>query len=197
MDRNITGKRPNFRQAGPQSNLYRVLVWLALILGGVWIVTQIGIGPEYQIQPLFMATPTATRTADSYLMAAEAYFNAGKVDDPNDTDALDAYRLALSLEPNNALARAELARLLTYSTGLLSTTAERAARMEEALDESSQAIELAPDDSSVQAIHALVLDWNSIYAKTADERQELLIKAEQQASKAFSLDPNNALALAI
>ncbi len=197
MDRNITGKRPTFRQTGPQSNIYRVLVWLALILGGVWVVTQIGIGPEYQIQPLFLATPTATRTADSYLMAAEAYFNAGKVDDPNDTDALDAYRLALALEPDNATARAELARLLTYSTGLLSTTAERAARMAEALEESSQAIELAPDDSSVQAIHALVLDWNSIYAESADERQTLLIKAEQQASKAFGLDPNNALALAI
>jgi tetratricopeptide (TPR) repeat protein len=197
MDRNITGKRPTFRQTGPQLNFYRVLVWLVMILGGAWLVSQIGIGPDYKVQPMFLATPTATRTADSYLMAAEAYFNAGKVDDPEDTDAIDAYRMALALEPNNAIARAELARLLTYSTGLLSTSEERAARLEQALEESTLAVELAPDDSNVQAIHALVLDWNAGYAQTADENQALLVKAEQQASMAYLRDPNNALALAI
>lgn len=181
---------------GPQSNIYRVLVLLGLILGGVWLITQIGIGSEYIVQPLFLPTPTATRTADSYLMAAQAYFDAGKVDDPNDTDAIDAYRLALEMDPDNAQARAELARLLTYSTGLLSTTEERVARMEEALTESSQAVELAPDDSTVQAIHALVLDWNAVYATTLEERQELLTRAEQVASKAYLDDPSNALALA-
>jgi tetratricopeptide (TPR) repeat protein len=196
MNRNITGKRPTFRQNGPQSNIYRVLVWLSLIAAGIWLITQVGLGPTYRIQPLFLATPTATRTADSYLLAAEAYFNAGKVDDPDDTDAIDAYRMALALEPNNALARAELARLLTYSTGLLSTTAERTSRLEEALEESSKAVELAPDDSTVLAIHALVLDWSAEYALTGEERQTMLIEAEQIASQAYLNDPNNALALA-
>ncbi len=196
MDRNITGKRPTFHQSGPKSNLYRVLIWLGLIVTGAWMLTQVGIGPEYRIQPLFLATPTATRTADSYLLAAEAYFNAGKIEDPADTDAIDAYRMALELDPGNALARAELARLLTYSTRLLSTSAERVARLEEAREESTKAVELAPDDSTVQAIHALVLDWSASFAITSDQYQKWLTEAEQVASKAYFDDPNNALALA-
>jgi tetratricopeptide (TPR) repeat protein len=80
---------------------------------------------------------------------------------------------------------------------LLSTTEERAGRLEEALSESTLAVELAPEDSTVQAIHALVLDWSASYADTIDERQALLVRAEQQASRAYLNDPNNALALAI
>ncbi len=196
MDRNITGMGPTFHQRGPRSNLYIVLVLLAIIAGGIWLISQIGIGPEYRVQPLFLATPTATRTADSYLLAAEAYFNAGKIEDPADTDAIDAYRLALELDPENARARADLARLLTYSTRLLSTSAEQVARLEEARQESAQAVELAPDDSTVQAIHALVLDWSASFAPTSEQHQRWLIQAEQAASKAYHDDPNNALALA-
>ncbi len=196
MDRNITGKRPTFRHQEPRSNFYRVLMWLALIVAGAWIITQVGIGPEYRIQPFFLATPTATRTADSYLLAAEAYFNAGKIDDPNDTDAIDTYRLAIELDPDNALARAELARLLTYSIRLMSTTEARVTRLEEARLESSKAVELAPDNSTVQAIHALVLDWSASFATTEAQHREWLIDAEQTASLAYHLDPNNALALA-
>ena len=196
MDRNITGKKPTFHQRGPQSNTYRVLILAGVIGGLIWLLSQIGIGPEFRVQPLLLATPTATRTADSYLLAAEAYFNAGKIEDPTDTDAIDAYRLALELDPGNALARAELARLLTYSTRLLSTSAEREARMEEAREEITKAVELAPDDSTVIAIHALVLDWSSSFAATSEDYQSWLTEAEQVASRAYFLDPNNSLALA-
>ena len=196
MDRHLTGKGLNFRPPGPQINFTRMLIWLGMIGVGIWGISQIGIGPEFRIQPMFLPTPTATRTANSYLMAAEAYFSAGKIDDPNAIDAIDAYRLGLELDPENPQARAELARLLTYSTRLLSTNAAQLARLEEALVESSRAVELAPDDSTVQAIHALVLDWNASYANTADERRDLLTRAEQTASFAYNLDPNNVLALA-
>ena len=196
MDRNITGKKPTFHQSGPKTNINRVLIMLGVIVGLIWLLSQIGIGPEFRVQPLFLATPTATRTADSYLLAAEAYFNAGKIEDPADTDAIDAYRLALELDPGNALARAELARLLTYSTRLLSTSAERVARLEEAREESTRAVELAPDDSTVQAIHALVLDWSASFSTTTDQYQQWITEAEQVASKAYFDDPNNALALA-
>ncbi len=197
MDRNLTGRKPTFRQEGPSFHPYRMMLWLGLIAAGIWTLTQIGTAPEDRIKPLFLPTPTATRTAESYLLAAEAYFDAGKIDDPAATDAIDAYRMALELDPDNARAHAELARLLVYSTSLLSSTADKVSRLEEALAESSKAVELAPDDSTVQAIHALALDWYSIYATTEDERRDLLTRAEQTASLAFNLDPNNALALAI
>ena len=68
-----------------------------------------------------MATPTPTRTADSYLMEADAHFNAGLVEDIDRVDAIEAYNQALVLEPDNAQAWAELARLQTYSSSLLPT----------------------------------------------------------------------------
>lgn len=196
MDRNLVGKRPTFSQKGPSSNIYRVLLLLLLIAGGAWLTTQIGVDPDQQIKPLFLATPTATRTADSYILAAEAYFDAGKVDDPEETDAIDAYRQALALEPDNAQARAELARLLTYSSSLLSSSEEQVARLEDARTESSLAVELAPDDSTVKAIHAFVLDWSASLASTSEQRIAWLTEAEQVASQAYRNDPNNALALA-
>lgn len=197
MDRHLTGRKPTFRPQKPSLNPYRLLVWIVLIAAGLWTATQIGTDPEARIKPLFLPTPTATRTAESYLLEAEAFFEAGKIDDPAARDAIDAYRTALELDPENAQARAELARLLVYSTSLLSTTADKAARLQEALDEAQRAAELAPDDSTVQAIYALALDWASLYAPTEDERRDMLTRAEQTASLAFNLNPDNALALAI
>ncbi len=196
MDRNLVGKRPTFSQKGPRSNILRVILLLVLIAGGAWITTQIGVDPDKMIKPFFLATPTATRTADSYILAAEAYFDAGKVDDPEESDAIDAYRQALALEPDNAKAHAELARLLTYSSSLLSSEEEQVARLEEARAESSLAVELAPDDSTVKAIHAFVLDWSASLASTSEQRIAWLTEAEQVASQAYRNDPNNALALA-
>ncbi len=160
------------------------------------MATQVGTGPEDLVKPLFLATPTATRTADSYLMIAESYFETGKVDDPAETDAIDAYRQALALDPDNALARAELARLLTYSTSLLSSPEGKVERMAEAREEASQAVELAPDESTVRAIYALTLDWSASLAPTEEQRLQWLTEAEQAASQAYNEDPNNALALA-
>jgi tetratricopeptide (TPR) repeat protein len=196
MDRNLIGKQPTFGKKGPSSNIFRVLMLLVLIAGGVWLTTLIGVDPDNQIKPLFLATPTATRTANSYILAAEAYFDAGKVDDPVETDAIDAYRQALDLEPDNAQAHAELARLLTYSSSLLSSTEEQVSRLEEARSESSLAVDLAPDDSTVKAIHALALDWSASLASTSEQRIAWLTEAEQVASQAYRNDPNNALALA-
>ena len=73
------------------------MLLVILIIGGFWVITQIGIGPDYRFQPLFLATATPTRTANSYLLEADAYFSAGKVDDPNAIDAIDAYYQALAL----------------------------------------------------------------------------------------------------
>ncbi len=196
MDHQLTGKRPTFGDSGPGSNPYRILLWLVLIIGGGWLITQIGTGPGYLVEPLFMPTPTSTRTANSYIMEAEAYFDAGKVDDPVEVDAIDAYRQALVLEPDNAQAWSELARLLTYSSSLLSSQEEHITRMAEARAASVKAVELAPDDSTVLAIHALVLDWSASVTVDEAQRQEWLVQAEQSAGNAVFRDPENYLALA-
>lgn len=196
MDRQLTGKRPSFGKRGPGINTYRVFTILILIAAGIWLLFNIGSDPEDIVKPFFLPTPTPTRVANSYILEAEAYFNAGKIDDPVETDAIDAYRKALALEPDNVQAWAELARLLTYSSSLLSTQQEKIARMEEAREASARAIELARDDSTAQAIHALTLDWSASVATDEAQREEWLVQAEQAAGYAYNLDPDNYLALA-
>ena len=196
MDRKLTGKRPTFSKSRPAVNFNRVLVLCALIAAGLWFAIEVN-KPDGQFEPLFLPTPTATRTVNSLLQEGEAYFEAGKIYDPMGKDAIDAYYDVLEDHPENAQARAELARLLTYSSSLLSTSEERRERLALARQEIEQAAADAPDDSTVQAIRALVLDWSATSGAVSQaQRQQWLNQAEQAASLAITLDPNNSLALA-
>jgi hypothetical protein len=76
----IVGKRVNFRPVKRRSNFYRVMLYLSLILAGLWVMNGLNQGT---IEPAFLATPTATRLAASYVLEGEAFFNAGKLDDPS------------------------------------------------------------------------------------------------------------------
>jgi tetratricopeptide (TPR) repeat protein len=189
------GKTFNLHPIKPRSNPYRILLWSGLILGAIWLLLSLNRG---QVQSPFNATPTPTRSTLSYIKAAQAYFAAGKLDDPtSDQDAIGAYQQALQVDPNNALVWAELARIQTYSSSTLSTDQERLDRLQEALDSVEKGVELAPDDSTVNAIHAFVLDWNaSSNLITPEQRESYLAQAETAANRAYLNDPENALALA-
>jgi tetratricopeptide (TPR) repeat protein len=196
MDRRLTGKKPSFSSNKPSFNFNRVIILVFLIAAGIWFAYQVN-DPGGRFEPLFLPTPTATRTVDSLVQEGEAYFEAGKIYDPEGKDAIDAYYDVLELHPNNALVRAELARLLTYSSTLLSTIEEKTERLALARQEIQQAVILDPDNSTIQAIRALVLDWSSTSgAASQEEKQDWLNEAEQAANLAITLDPNNSLALA-
>jgi tetratricopeptide (TPR) repeat protein len=193
MDTPLVGKRPTFNRDKKRSNSYRVLLMLLLIMGGVWTISYT---QRSGFRPLLAPTPTPTRIADSYILQAEGYFNAGKIDDPvTKNDAINAYRQALELDPNNAQGWANLARILTYSSSQLSTQDARRSRLQEARQAIDKAVALAPDDSSVHGIRAFVLDWNASYA-TGDQQTSLMSQAENEAVRALQLDPNNGLVLA-
>jgi tetratricopeptide (TPR) repeat protein len=189
------GKTFNLHPLKSRSNPYRILLWCGLILGSVWLLLSLNRG---QVQSPFNSTPTPTRSPQSYILAAQAYFAAGKLDDPtSDQDAIGAYQQALQVDPNNALVWAELARIQTYSSSALSTDQERLDHLQEALASVEKGVELAPDDSTVAAIHAFVLDWNaSSNLISVDERESYLAQAETVANHAYQLDPENAMALA-
>lgn len=204
MDRNLVGKRPTFRPARGGDNFYRIILWISLILAGIWFL--LGLEREVIVSPL-KPTPTPTRIAESYFMEAEAYFNAGKLDDPSNAtpgpgvpavnDAIDAYKAALQTDQENAAAWSDLARIQAYSSSMLRNDQEKLQRLQEAKTSADKAVELAPDDSTARAVRAFVLDWYSYAALIPEQqRQELLIEAEREASRAFQLDPENALALA-
>jgi tetratricopeptide (TPR) repeat protein len=190
-----SGKTFNLHPVRSKSNPYRILFWTFLILGAAWLLLLLNRG---QVQSPFNSTPTPTRSPQSYIMAAQAYFAAGKLDDPSsDQDAIGAYQKALEIDPGNALVWAELARIQTYSSSTLSTDQERLDRLQEALTSVEKGVALAPDDSTVAAVYAFVLDWNaSSNLISPDEREAYLAHAETTANRAYLLDPENSLALA-
>ena len=181
------------------SNLYRTFTLVILILAGVWFATRLKTGT---IHNPFDATPTSTRTIDSWTLEGEAYFAAGKLDDPNsDQDAIFAYQQATKVDPNNAKTWAALARIQAYSSRLLSNDAARLTRLTDALQSADQAFALAPEDSNVLAIRAFVLDWNADPAldslrAAGKTSTDFIFEAEQVAFQAISLDSKNPRALA-
>jgi len=144
------------------------------------------------VQPLFQPTPTPTRTANSHIMEGEAQFFAGALG-----GAIEAYQQAVAVEPNNSQAWAELARIQTYSSSLLSTDEDRYNRLSEARASIDQATAIDPDNAQVQAVRSLVLDWYAANLLVPpDESQSALNDAEAAAIRALQLDNENALALA-
>lgn len=185
---NVSPRRPLFTRR-PESNLYRMFFWLILALGGIWLILQIRGG---QIKSPFEAPPAPTRTTASYALEGDAQFTAGNID-----QSIAAYQQAVHVDPKNYQAWAELARIQVYSSSLLTTDAERVARLKEALQNATKATQLASDDSTVHAVMAFTLDWNSDPSLfTNDIVQQNLTQADQEAVHALQLDPNNTLALA-
>jgi len=186
----IQGKDPTFRRKNPKSNIYRVLVLVVLIVFFGAVLAGFAKG---DVEPLFMPTPTPTRTTHSFVVEGETHFAAGNLD-----AAIEAYQKAADLDPTDPEILTELARVQTYSSSLLSTDAERSQRLQEALASIDQAKELAPTDSHVLAVRAFVLDWNSTDPLLDDgkEAAEFLNEAESEVVLALQLDNTNTLALA-
>lgn len=170
-----------------QNNIYRIFFYTLLIIAGLWLVYGVDRGT---VKPMGLPTPTATRSAQSYAAEAEAHFAAGAI-----PRAVEAYRLATQIEPNNAEHWARLARIQTYASALTTTDSERMAALESALQAVNRAKELDPENSTVAAIRAFALDWKASATFDAEERANLLFEAEKEAARALQLDPGNTLAL--
>jgi tetratricopeptide (TPR) repeat protein len=186
----IQGKEPTFRRSKPKANIYRILIFVVLIVFFATLLTGFANG---EVKPLFMPTPTPTRTTHSFVVEGETHFTAGNLD-----ASIEAYQKAAELDPTDAEVLVELARVQTYSSSLLTTDAERSQRLEEALESVNKAKELAPTDSHVLAVRAFVLDWNSSNPLLEDERAatDLLNEAEAEVVMALQIDNTNTLALA-
>src|SRR5215210_1759799 len=101
---NLSPRRPLFNRR-PQSNIYRMFLWVVMILGGVWMLQQMNKG---DIQPLFQETPLPTRSVESYILEGDANFSAGKV-----AAAITAYKEALAMNANDVETWWKLARIQT------------------------------------------------------------------------------------
>jgi len=185
---NVAPRRPLFNRR-PQSNVYRMFLWVVMLLGGVWILQQVNKG---DIKPLFEPTAIPTRAIESYLQEGDANFKAGNLG-----AAITAYQEALRLNQNDAKTWRELARIQTYSSAFLITNPDKKERLLQALESANKAVELAPEDSTAHAIRAFTLDWNAnSFFHTSEEVQDFLQQAEQEALNAQQLDNTDTLALA-
>lgn len=126
-------------------SLVRILLLIGLISAGVYILSYTG--PSAQPPT---PTPAPTRTASAYIADAEALTRAGKFD-----DAILAYKVALTLEPDNSAIYPPLIRLMVYQSQ------SRKDQLLEALRLAQRAARIAPDSAPVQAALALALDWNN------------------------------------
>ncbi len=185
----LHGKDPTFRKTRKKSSPYLIMILLVLIILFITILAGFQKG---DIQPLFLPTPTPTRTTNSFFIEGQTHFEAGNLD-----AAISAFQKAAELDPENPDPLLELARIQTYSSSLLTTDAERIQRLQDAMDSIDRAKELAPDDSEVLAVRAFVLDWNSNPLLVDDDTSEdLLNKAEAEVLLALQIDSTNTLALA-
>lgn len=184
---NVPPRRNLFHQR-PRINIYRLFFLIITILGGIWLIRQLDQG---EIKPLFLPTPTPTRSVGSYALEGDALFTAGNLN-----GAITAYQEAVRVDPSNAETWAKLARIQTYSSALLTTDQQRLTRLTEALESIDKAVELAPNDSTVHAVRAFVLDWNAS-STLVDKKQvqAYLAEAETEAIRALQLDNQNTLAL--
>lgn len=176
-----------FRKERQRSNPYRVLAMLVLVLAGLFLLRGYGSG---EVDEMFRPTPTPTRTSGSFSLEGQTHFQAGNLD-----AAIQSYRGALESNPQDARLWLELARIQAYSSNLLTTNADRRARLADALVSARKAVELAPDDGTAYAVLAFVLDWNASYMDQQAEREKTLLEAERTAQQALVKDPNNVLGL--
>ncbi|MFH2039496.1 MAG: tetratricopeptide repeat protein, partial [Chloroflexota bacterium] len=184
----VRSRRPLFYQKR-SNNLYRIFLWVCLILVGIWLINKVDIGA---IQRPFQPSPTPTRSISSYSMEGDALFSAGQLD-----KAISAYSEATTVNPNDVEVWVKLARIQAYSSNLLTTDAQRIERLRMALDSIDKAVILAPDDSMVHATRAFVLDW--LWSATnlaGQDTKTLLNEAELEATRALQLDGQNVLGMA-
>ena len=185
----LQGKDPHFRHSRKRGNPYKILVFVVLIVFFITVLTGIVQG---NVQPLFLPTPTPTRTSNSFVIEGRTHFEAGNLE-----AAITALKRASELDPENPEIFAELARIQTYSSALMTTDAERSQRLSEALESIDWAKELDPNNSEVLAIRAFVLDWSSNPFLVDEETSvDLLNRAEAEALMALQVDGSNTLALA-
>lgn len=186
----LKGNRMPFGGAGGGSRPWRILVLVALIAGGILLTRLVEAG---RVEPLLLPTPTPTRTVLSHQEEGEAHFAAGDLE-----RAIEAYKEAVRLRPEDAELLAELARVQTYSSALIASREDEKDRLHEAQDSIDRAIALNEDSSFAWAVRTLVYDW---LAAVADDdprlRQEYFTAAEASASRAGLLESDDSSALAL
>jgi tetratricopeptide (TPR) repeat protein len=161
----LKGSNWSYNKRRRRSNPIAIILLLVLIGAAAYI--NFVIVPT--TSPLFIPTPTPTRSAESYTADAQALENEGKF-----SQAIDAFKLASQVDPKNASNFLSMARLMIW-TG----------RYDEALEQAGNALLINPNNSAGYALRGLAYGMLSQW-----------LDATGSLEKAIALDPNNAVAFA-
>lgn len=118
----------------------------------------------------FEATPTVTRSPESYVTEARELFENGKL-----FQAIEAYKQAIKASPQDPTLYIELARVQVF-----------AGQPAEAQANAENALLLNPTNSMAHAVKAWALDFQGGAENNAEAMNSI--------QRAIELDPNNALA---
>lgn len=129
----------------------RILLLLVLIAASSTFVYYIYTYQPEWAQP-FEPTPTPTRSAQSYVVEAEAYYGQGQLD-----EAIAAYQQAAAITPDDAMAHVRLAQFLILRR-----------RTAEAVHQAQQSVLLEPSNPQALAALCRALDWDGQYAEAFD-----------------------------
>jgi tetratricopeptide (TPR) repeat protein len=155
-------RRKRFRYSSP----WRVLV-LLLLIAAVFYVNQVVVPIT---PPLFIPTPTPTRSPESLINEAEAYFRDGKL-----SKAIESYEQAIFSNPEDSTNYVALARVQIL-----------AGHYEDGLENAELALLRKPNNPIAHSMRAWALDFMGKY-----------LDAETAVLRAIDLDANNATAHAI
>ena len=151
------------RRPKKRTNPWRVI--LLLILIGIALYFNQVVVPA--TPPLFVPTPTVTRSPESFVNEAEQYFAQGKL-----SQAITSYENAIASDPNNPANFVTLARIQVFS-----------GEYEDAVTNAQNALLKNPDNPLAHAVYGWALSFTGDY-----------LSAEAEIKKALELDPNSALA---
>ena len=161
----LSGSKWNMNKRRRHSNPWRILVLLSVI--GFLVYLQLTVIPEQP--PLFLPTPTATRSPDSFINEAENYLVDGKI-----SQAIESYQNAILADPKNVSNYINISRLLAYS-----------GEYEEAATQAENALLLNPNNSMALALRGWVKGLDGDYLAATDSLKN-----------AITYDPNNSVAYA-
>jgi tetratricopeptide (TPR) repeat protein len=161
----LSGSKWNMNKRKRHSNPWRIIFLMGII--GFFVYLQTMVIPE--VPPLFVATPTATRSPDSFINEAENYLVEGKI-----SQAIESYQNAILADPKNVSNYINVARLLAYNGDY-----------EEAATQAENALLLNPNNSMASAIRGWVKGLDGDYLAATDSLKN-----------AITYDPNNSTAYA-
>ncbi len=148
-----------------RGNPLRILVLLALVAGALYI-NQVVVPAT---PPLFIPTPTPTRSPDSFILDAQTLVQEGKIN-----QAIETYKQAVEADPRNPAVYLTLARWqILYGD------------YEGGMENVQNALLLNDNNSLAHAVRGWVLGKQGNY-----------LEGEAEIKTALELDPNSALAYA-